>query len=287
MRIGFASLAALAVMSGASVAADLAPADPGLISDIWLEVNGGYTWLGKDFGGEDDKFGFLGGAAKASLPLGTNFSMQLDAIGEATEHLGQDDESDYGGGITGALHLDWRDPSSHALGLFGGASAVDLNSNDNGHAFFIGLEGQLYLGQNTLYLQGGYLDGEDSDDNDVMAHSAFVHGGWNYYFSDDMRLATHASYANGKLDDDKTHIVDWGVELEGRPDGWPVTLFAAYDGLYAKQNNENDKLLDTTVKVGLRFDFGGPTIIDRDRRGAGMTLPNFNRWLGLTGGPME
>lgn len=157
-------------------------------------------------------------------------------------------------------------------------------------AFFVGGEGQLYLDQSTVYLQAGYLDGEkNGEDDEIFTDTFFVRGQFRYYFAENVRAALGLAYADGRVDEEKnTEVVDWGAELEWKPEDFPVSLFAAYEGMDLDQRpGESDHLDEHVIKLGLRLDFGANSIFERDRLGAGLDTPRFGRWLGEANGPLE
>ena len=298
--LGVLAVLGIAGFAGHSLAADVvAPEVPALIKDAYLELYVAYTFLDGDFLAEfeeeDDDFFAGGGAAYWSVPLSDVVSLQLDGTAEITENEGEDDETNYEHSIGAAAHLSYRDPTSHLIGVFGGVShaAVGHEGGENADTtgWFIGGEGQLYRDQNTFYVQAGFFDGGDSSDDsaNILADTFFIRGQFRHYFSENFRAALDAAYAVGQVDEeDNTDLIDWGAELEYKPDELPVSLFVTYEGLDLDQNPaEDDTLTEHVFKVGLRWNFDGTPIFDRDRLGAGLDTPRFGRWQGEAGGPLE
>ena len=95
MRSSFLAIAiGLSVAGFASNAfgADVTPEpEPVLLNDMYAEIFGSYTELGKDFGTEDDKFWAGGAGIYWSIPLSDMVSLQLDGKGEVTENDGEDE----------------------------------------------------------------------------------------------------------------------------------------------------------------------------------------------------
>lgn len=294
MRSSLIALLAFGLVSGLATgasAADVTPEpEPVLLDDVYAEIFGNYTELGKDFGTEDDKFWAGGAGIYWSIPLGDMVSLQLDGKSEITENEGGDDENDYEYSIVGAGHLSYRDPQSYLLGIFGGVANSAAGDNGDTTGYFIGGEGQLYIDRATFYVQGGYFDGEKNDlDDSILTDTYFVRGQLRYYLTDNFRGTLEGAYAVGRVDEeDDTDIYDWGVELEYRFDESPISLFASYEGTDMDQTpGESDKLSEDVYTVGLRLDFGASTVFDRDRLGAGLDTPRFGRWQGEAGGPLE
>jgi hypothetical protein len=295
MRSSFLAIAiGLSVAGFASNAfgADVTPEpEPVLLNDMYAEIFGSYTELGKDFGTEDDKFWAGGAGIYWSIPLSDMVSLQLDGKGEVTENDGEDeDTTDYEYSVGGAAHLSYRDPQSFLVGIFGGLSNAAGGENGDTTAYFIGGEGQLYVDQATFYVQGGYLDGEGDDfDEQILNDTYFVRGQLRYYLTDNFRATVEGAYAVGQVDlEDNTDIYDWGAELEYKFDDAPISVFASYEGTFMDQTpGEEDKLSEDVYTVGLRLDFGTTTIIERDRQGAGLDMPRIGRWQGEAGGPLE
>ena len=285
------STAMLGVSAFGAMAADPV-AEAGLISSGYADVFAAYSFLGGDFGSEDDEFLSGGGAFRWSMPVGDAMSLQLDAAGEITENSGSN-EADYENSIGGALHLSYRDPSSHLFGIFGGVLNSGVGDNGSVDGYFIGGEGQYYADMNTFYVQAGYLDGktsnDDTDDDGVLGDAWFARGVWRHYFSEVTRLSLEGSYANGQVDEEPdTDVIGWGAELETAPADWPMSVYLGYEGSYYDQEpGESDTLDEHMIKIGARFDFGAGSVFERDRLGAGLDTPRFGRWLGIAGGPLE
>lgn len=282
--LGFGGLAPVAL------AADVSEPAPTLLNSGYVELNASYTFLGDDFGTEDEDF-FAGGAALYwNLPLTDAASLQLDLLGEATDNMGENDESSYEGSGTAALHLSMRDPASYLLGVFGGGVMASTGDNGDISAFFVGGEGQFYWDRTTFYGQAGFLDGgENGSDDPILNEAFFARLQVRHYLSDNTRLAAQVAYANGEVDEESnTDVFDWGAELEHKLDSFPLSVFAAYEGMHMDQNpGEDDRLTEHVAKIGFRYDFGASSIMERDRYGAALDLPRFGRWLGEASGPLE
>ncbi len=158
---------------------DVVPAGTGLQWSVEAEIAAGYSFVDFNANGggasrdlvDDANWPSLVGDLRAAIPLADHFGLQLDLggfrgwpskLGENTSTGGD------GGGLGwyryGGGHLSYRDPSSHAFGVFGmygqafggedTPSTQDLAEN-----YVIGAEAQWYGERHTVYVQAGYLDG--------------------------------------------------------------------------------------------------------------------------------
>ncbi len=236
----------------------------------------------------------LGGAGALDAAHGV-WHLQADFSGEATaNHRSKDDT--YLGSFGGGLHAGWRDPELGSLGAFGGAGNLRIN-DDSGLdrktvAWGIGLEGQLYLDPVTLYLQSGYLDRQTASnggDKNVLKNAGFVRLVGRFFCGDDFKLEGEASYAQGKMDPDEDNVLipGWGVEIEYRLPGTPISGFAGYTGAYYFQDDDTDKLFEHRGVFGVRVYIGQPSLRANDRRGASLDLPRYLQWSGITAGVLE
>lgn len=186
-----------------------------------IEISGGFG----DLDEVDDDFILRGGAA-FSIPLGENFGLQADVA--AVDAF--DDTM-----VGGAMHFFMRDPESYLLGVAGGAGF-----SEDANVYFIGPEAELYLGNVSVELWGGYLnvdvDGASSKDE------WFGFGDLAFYATDDLRFSVGARSVAG------TESGHAGLELQMAGLGLPVSLTA--DGTVGE-----DDLW--TATVGFKLYFGG------------------------------
>lgn len=293
---GTAVIAALTVSSTAQAADYEAQIQELVVSGIVDQWYGG-TFSSGDAGNyEPDHKSYLtsGNSGRLSLPLGTNLSIQMDADSEvATNAFKGNASDDFSYSFQGGLHLSVRDPHT---GLFGGFVAVGRGDGDDGnsgaHNFHaVGGEAQLYSGDMTFYLQGGWLDsdGLDGDAEDGLHDAFFVRGVGRWFMTPDSRLQGEVAYANGEQDSGDGYdmdVIQWGVRYDTLlmlPLVGNSTVFMGYRGLHADNGccNKDDrgKFTDHTIMAGFSYHFGGPTMQEFDRVGATLDLPNFGRWV--------
>jgi hypothetical protein len=123
---------------------------------------------------------FYGGAA-FSMPLGDKFGLQADFTVDHSLHNTS---------IGGAAHLFTRDPGSYLLGAYGGFADVG-----SANLAFIGGEGEIYAGNVSVELLGGYMNVKPDGKN--HQNKAFAIADFGYYATDNFRLTLGASSIAG------------------------------------------------------------------------------------------
>jgi len=246
---------------------------------------GAYTLADGD--GFDGDGWLLGGDAKANVWLTPSVSTQFDLRGEA----GRYSEDDGGGtqsesrvNFTAGGHLTWRNPEMYALGVFGGISGGSiLDEVGDETRYFIGLEGQYYLNDITLYGQVGFSDiVEGDDDHSEMTEAWFargvarwfvtandkIEGEFGYYYSDDIVTGGQGPVTN----------YNWGALYEHRFMTSPFSAYVEYDGLSRDDDSHGDDgVVEHIFMVGARIHFGQPDLKTADRYGATLDLPDVIR----------
>ena len=286
-------------MTGAAQAADYTPppVDDGLLYTGLIEAWGGWTFANGDPSNviDDDDHPAIGGSGRVSIPFSDGFSGQLDIDGEASLLNGDSIDDNYGHAFWMTGHLSLRDPSSHLIGLFGSAGVSSAGEDEQVNVFVIGAEAQLYLGNFTLYGQGGYFttDEENNNNPDGIDDAWFVRAVGRMFIGASSRLEAEGTFASGDIDfaataDDTDPMWAWGVRFEQELAGlggsnMPLAWFLGYRGSYAENQSDNTEYDDHTFMVGLRFLFGAPSLQDNDRRGATLDSPwAIPRWVGYS-----
>jgi len=299
---------ALAVTANNASAADFEPEEVirGLVVGGEVESFSGVTFYnGGDNGEEvqfsDDDYQFVSGIlGRLSLPLGDNLSAQMDGefeySSDALSGSRQDDLFDYS--FLAGGHLSWRNPETGLFGgfaAFGGASGDDENGDGSrANTFYaVGGEGQFYADNLTFYLQGGYIDGATDAsvpavDEQALRDAFFGRGVVRWFLDPDTRLQAEVAYVEGDtdVDDDRADmtIVEWGVRYDTVIRDLPIlgdrNVFVGYRGAhYDKDGEDPGEFSDHTIMVGFTHRFGTQTILETDRYGATLDLPNFGRWV--------
>jgi len=237
--------------------------------------------------------GGFDGFASASVGHGSNKdNFSFDDGGLATDAqlaLSYTDRSGFGGQLDlGYFKQDYdnsnvdtgfREAAEHlyyrSQGWLAGAFAQQRKYYLNGHSnnvkgYFLGLEGQVYLDNMTLYGQLGqskwrYIAG--TTDPDVMATLEL-----RYFMSENLRLDASINYlkedASG-LFNYKWNQTTYGVGAEYRFSGSPVSVLARYE--YANEDQSTGYSADNQrLLIGVKFNFGKDSLRRSDREGAGL-----------------
>ena len=208
--------------------------------------------------------------------------------------------------FSAAAHLAYRDPDRYALAAFASGQIVSESwqGGGPGDSTFVGLlgvEGQAYFGDVTLYGQAGVVF-----DPPYVAESGaswtdygdfgFVRGVIRYFPTENLRLSAEALYARGTIDHymfgvppllavADAELMSGRVDVTWRPDDGTASYFAALEaGLHGQ--TLFDVTRETTqarVLVGASFDFGAETLKARDRKGVTFDLPHIADLLGQGG----
>lgn len=292
-------LAATAISASSATAADLrrapapAPAVPYInpAYDAYLEVGGGYAWSSLD--GGPTSIDADGGRARVRGTFAANltemFVFQFDAAFERAwntlEGAGPTDVDMTGTQSIFAAHAAWRNSAAGAFGLLGQYTADKTKfefgpssfTTDADH-WFLGVEGQYFLGGVTLYGQVAYHGVDSSLSTASLDGDGIIAAGQLRFFATpDWMLALKGSYdtinydaPTGGFDQDT-----WSVALrtEYRMTDMPLSLFAElaytdikYDfGGTGPSNIDQD---ETKVMVGFKYNFGSRSLLERDRTGA-------------------
>ena len=301
-----ASVSALAIgciTTTPTLAADLfdPQPEPGRVISGNLEIFGGYTFLDGSAvtGSEDSDFPSFGGGASVDIPFNENWSLQLDVDGEVGFPDGSDSTSEsdgYGGHGTVGAHLNFREVDRYLFGAFGGAGGLSVQDTSGGAAgptgegaafYFIGVEGQMYFGDTTLYAQGGYLDTDFESNTDVMEDVWFIRGVLRHYLNaGNTMLQGELGYAEGDMANASVadaDVVSWGAKLEHVFHSWGnegfVSAYVEYNGRHFEENGsaDTDEFTDHTFMVGVSFDINQPNLKSRERTGVALDLPKFAR----------
>ena len=271
--------------------------DGSLVYSAIVELGGG--WLATsdveddaDREISDGDFGVVEGAARASIPLASNASIQFDLDGMLG--INERDEGEESGDeylqnfFFASLHLTLRDSSTGALGILGSYGESNGGDDDEAQVLFGGLEAQAYLGPYTLYAQGGYMAADDETEGDVITDAYWARlAGRAFLFDDNARLQVEVAYISGDENADDHTINGWayGGRFDHAPGGGPVSYFIGYRGSYIENHDSsNDRLRDHTGLIGVALRLGAENLRDEDRRGATLDTPAWamGRWTGWT-----
>lgn len=252
----------------------------------------GYNFYEEDQVDTDDtEVPLLGLIGAVSVPFSNTVSAQFDVSAELPLGIGSDDDSTTGE-LMGAVHLSYRDPSSHLIGVFGGAGAAWDNGDNDDPAipfYFIGLEGQYYWDNFTLYGQGGFLDSDDSE-TETIEDAFFVRLKGSYYFSERTSLSLAGSYVYGDRPNSgngDVSVYGFEAELKHQLTSIPATVFARYNNYFYDTSDESDAPHVNEFRIGLMFEFGADSLKSQERFGAGLDTPEFSRMIATSANEIE
>ncbi|MDX2277610.1 MAG: hypothetical protein NW206_19340 [Hyphomonadaceae bacterium] len=211
-----------------------------------------YNNVDADGIGSEDSFGVSG-----SVVLTPNFALDA-AVAE------NDDDTAWG--ATGHL---FTNNSSY---LFGGF--LGFTGNDDTTSWGGGVEGQYYMNNVTW---AGAVSYGTNDDSDVDAWG--INGEGRYFVSENFRLEAGLGWfsvdGGGGADDD---AISLGVGGEYQFSAAPISVGLGYTNT---QFDEADLDIDT-FQATVRYNFGGGSLMDRDRSGGGLAgLSGVGAALGL------
>jgi len=228
---------------------------------------------------------------------GDTIATQLDFNAQATSALAYDPADPTSGQwINGAVHVAYRNPEQFAVGAFGAAQRSAYGYDALGMAL-VGVEGQAYLDDLTIYLQGGvtYTSPAEPGFYNYRDYGsfAFVRGVLRYFLTDNLKISAEGTYGEGEIGyytfsgqngNDPEHegatvpgkfaMARLGVDY--RPDDGDASFFAAYEASYLTQSWDGvtRSSLNQRVLAGIKVDFGADTLKSRDREGVTWDVPN-------------
>ena len=270
---------------------------------------------GTDGASTDELWPFAGGAVRVDLPFNIDslptdsMSLQLDVIGES-EFLSSGSTDSQELGYTGqavlGAHLNYRKMNEYLFGMFaaGGKAFVDdieLSDSEgmDNNLMAVGFEGQLYFddllpGNLTAYAQTGFVHTWKYESSSQV-ESGFKHGWFvrmvGRYFEDfggaggPSKGEVEIGFSQGRTDhnDFTGSVINWGFEVEhpfysyGPSDGY-VSAFVRYDGRYFfTSDSSGTDFPDNRFLIGVKLALNEMNLLDRDRAGATLDLPDFGR----------
>ena len=224
-------------------AAILAVAVPGVASAQTGYVGGVYSNVEVDGADDSDAWGVEGAVA---------FAGSSSIVFEVDASVIDPEEGDTGYGVVG--HVYSRNDSH----LFGGF--VGIAGSDDSETWTAGLEGAKYFANWTL---AGAVAYGNNDDFDSDGYGVNAEG--RFFVNDNLRLNANLGWANidfGGFGDDDAFT--YGVGGEYQFASLPISVAAGWNHVeFDEVDTEADAL-----SVGVRWNFGGQTLRDRDRNGA-------------------
>lgn len=237
--------------------------------------------------------GGFDGFASASVGYGSNEpNSGIDNSGLATDAqlaLSYTDKSGFGGQLDlgyfkqnyddSNVDLSFREAATHLyyrsqswlVGTFAQQRKYYTNGNSNNvKGNFLGLEGQVYLNNMTLYGQlgqGKWKYSTGSTDPDVMATLEL-----RYFMNENLRLDASINYLKEDAAGLSNYVWDqktYGVGAEYLFSGSPLSMLARYE--YADENqNTGYTASNQRLLIGVKLNFGKDTLRKSDREGASL-----------------
>ena len=226
--------------------------------------------------GDDSNDGILAGNASVVLPFGDFWSAQIDILGENVLTDG-DDNDQYESMAAVGGHLSWHMGDSGLIGILAGYGFGSPTDEETWRGGIVGIEGQAYFNQFTLYGQAALLGiGEDDEDEGFDDSAFLLRAVARYFVHEDFKLEGEVAYIRGDNvidDDDDGKGWEWGVMAQMRLFDLPVYGSLAYRAGDWDATTEGDDANTQSVMVGLTFLFGSQSLMENDRAGAGLDTP--------------
>lgn len=166
-----------------------------------------------------------------------------------------------------AAHLYYRNQGWLA-GAFAQQRKYTLNGDSNDvKATFLGLEGQVYLDNMTLYGQlgqGKWKYNTTTTDPDVMATLEL-----RYFMGENLRLDASINYLKEDAATYKWDQTTYGIGAEYRFSGSPLSALARYE--YADEDQSTGwSANNQRFLIGVKLNFGKDSLRKSDREGASL-----------------
>jgi hypothetical protein len=207
---------------------------------------------------------------EASVPIGNNFSVQLDTAFERYTGVDSNQSDHVRGASAYGVHASFRMPDMFLIGAF--ASHSQQSTYYAGRGTSYGVEAQYYLGPITIYGQLGEADLTNQPASDNNFEGSFGGIEVRYFLKDDIMF--HLAAASGRSNDDfeddgdrgRARSASAGAKMRLMKET-PVYLSAVWErGLY--RANTEDKGDEDVWMLGVSYLFGASSLKDNDRRGA-------------------
>ena len=248
--------AAIAAMAAPSVA----------VAQATGHVDLGYVNTSVDQGGFDQDVDTLVLGGSAAFDLG-GLGLQLDGrIGNAEPDTGDDLDFWSVGG-----HL-FKRSNAWLIGGYVGFGNIESTGADVDE-WTVALEGQHYMERTTIDGALSYSEAEDAN-----IESTAIDLGVRHFLNDNFAIGGNLGFANLESTGTDADSTTFGVEAEWQMESHPISIFAGY-----QHSEVDDADIDAdSLGVGVRYNFGGRSLIDRDRSGAGLRRRGgvFSRILG-------
>lgn len=196
----------------------------------------------------------LSGSVAANV--GNSWTVQFDAVIADWDHTNHSHNNS-----TGTVHAFTR-MNNYAVGGFGGYTGGGNSAN----YWFIGAEGAYYFDRVTV--GGAALIGTNRAQDDTDVNGAQLHV--TYFVNDNLSVGGEVYVANQDIFTSEIETTGYGANVEYQFDAHPISVFANYRSLEQEFNTTPINREVDGITLGVRWNFGGQTLYDRDRMGGGM-----------------
>lgn len=234
-------------------AAAMALVAPGAaLADTSGYVGFGYNTLDDDNDSDKNDYIELGGAIVTDLNNGWN--LQFDS---ATANMNHDSHNDDMNAAT--VHM-FKRTDGHAFGGFAGLTGGEID------ALVVGAEGALYLDRFTLSGSGAYLF--DREDSNTSGTRFGVAGDW--FVNDNFSVGVDVGAFDWDFGFNEQDGTTYGVNAEYQFAGSAMSVFGGWHQSDYDETFSSGSINVDTFSIGLRFNIGTSSLIERDRSGASM-----------------
>jgi hypothetical protein len=240
---------------------------------------------------EDGSTEFLfGGNARLGYWANQWLYLQGDIQGEATTAF--DDSSFDNEGrqnFDAAFHAAYRS-QTHALGVFAGWAATGIVDEGRMTRPYLGVEGQVYWGNFTLYGQAGYsfLGYSEDEDHGEPVDGPFVRGVVRYFHTPNDKIEAEVSHfwAHDVKTGNQGPVreLDWGILYEHQFMGSPLAMNVRYAGFRYQDfshDTDGEPFIEHMFTIGAKVRFHQGTLREADIMGTSLDTPMFRgmSWL--------
>lgn len=273
------------VSSIALLASPALAAEPSTVFDSAVSAEIGYqsNTNNYDYGYEDSeqdtstKGPTFALAGTVALPLSDLIALQADAIYSRDLMNLPTPFTVANKSTTVATHLFARKTDTFVLGAIGQVSFNTISATGSTfetNQYFIGAEGQTYLGKTTVTGQVVYrkdaVGGLDYGSESINADGYLATFQAKYFLNDNWTVALKGQYSKIKFNINESKLDQWhlGLTSERRLAALPVSLF--FGARLGETKVSDIKLRDVRGLFGLKVRFGSQSLKSRDRSGASL-----------------
>jgi hypothetical protein len=239
-------------------------------------IGGGILGYESTQSGADTNDLVINGSASVGVKLAPAWSAQFDVAGEQVAAGHDIDEDQYHTSQAVGGHLTWRKPGTGTVGIFTGFGSSSNTDHDVTYGSWIGLEGQLFFNDVTIYGQAALLNISDGNNDGLVDSASMVRGVGRYFFSKDMKVEVELArieaddiFGGGEGSGDG-EATEWAVSLQGRLADAPIYGTVAYRGGEYEEGGEGEQADLNSLIVGITFMFGTESLKQNDRDGTSL-----------------